>query len=177
MNTSRKALLFAPATYNLAETTRMLDIAGGVSRHELAKDIFSIYFLSEGGQFERLIEKEGYPLKRTGPPLTDEKIAHILAVNDEEKIGTIFTKQELVTKVTGDVAYLKELQPTAVITGSNLSVPVACQITDTPLVWTVQSTWFEEFFASGAGVTDGIRFIPLKRIADFFVYIGIKFWM
>jgi UDP:flavonoid glycosyltransferase YjiC (YdhE family) len=177
VDTIRKRILFAPATYNLAETTRMLDIARGVSRHEFAKDIFEVYFLSEGGQFERLIEKEGYTLERSGPPLTDEKIAHIYAVNDEEKIGTIFTTQELVTKVTGDVAYLKELQPTVVITGSNLSVPVACQITDTPLVWTVQSTWFEEFFVSGAGVTDGIRFAPLKRIADFFIFIGIKFWM
>jgi UDP:flavonoid glycosyltransferase YjiC (YdhE family) len=177
MNTSRKKLLFAPATYSLAETTRMLEIAKGVSRHELARDIFDIYFLSEGGEFERLIEKEGYPIKRTDPPLTDEKIAHIFAVNDEEKFGTIYTKQELVTKVTDDVACLKALQPAAVITGSNLSVPVACQVTNTPLVWTVQSTWFEEFFASGAGITDGIRFAPLKRIVNFFAYIGIRFWM
>jgi UDP:flavonoid glycosyltransferase YjiC (YdhE family) len=177
VDTVRKKILFAPATYNLAETTRMLDIARGVSRHEFAKDIFEVYFLSEGGQFERLIEKEGYTLKRSGPPLTDAKIAHILAVNDEEKIGTIYTKQELVAKTAGDVAYLKELRPAAVITGSNLSVPVACQITDTPLVWTMQSTWLEESFASGAGVTDSIRFTPIKRIANFFVYIGIRFWM
>ena len=177
MNTLRKNLLFAPATYNLAETTRMLEIAKGVSRHELARDIFDIYFLSEGGKFERLIKKEGYPIKRTDPPLTDEKIAHIYAVNDEEKFGTIFTKQELVIKVTDDVACLKALQPAAVITGSNLSVPVACQVTNTPLVWTVQSTWFKEFFASGAGITDDIRFALLKRIVNFFVYVGIRFWM
>ena len=60
-----------------------------------------------------------------------------MAVNDEEKIGTIYTKQELVAKTEGDISYLKELRPAAVITGSNVNMPVACQITNTPLVWTV----------------------------------------
>lgn len=74
MDTVRKKILFAPTTYNLAETTRMLDIARGVSRHEFAKDIFEVYFLSEGGQFERLIEKGVYARQSDS---TDEKIAHL----------------------------------------------------------------------------------------------------
>jgi UDP:flavonoid glycosyltransferase YjiC (YdhE family) len=174
---AQKILLFAPAAYSLAETTRMIEIAKGIRANESANAVFAIQFVSEGGKFEQLIEDEGFPLKRIEPRISEEKIAQIFAVNDEEKLGTVYTKQEMIAKVKGDVAYLKELKPTAVITGSYLSMPVACQVAEIPLVWTIQSTWLKEFFASGAGVTDGITVGPLKKIADFIVYRIIKAWM
>lgn len=174
---SKKILLFAPAAYNLAETTRMIEIAKGIRANESANKVFAIQFVSEGGKFEQLIEAEGFPLKRIEPRITEEKIAHIIAVNDEEKFGTVYSKQEMIAKVDGDVAYLRELKPTAVITGSYLSMPVACQVGDIPLVWTIQSTWLKEFFASGAGVTDGITFAPLKKIANRVVFWVINLWM
>ena len=173
----KKVLLFAPAAYSLAETTRMIEIAKGIKANESAKAVFAIQFVSEGGNFEQLIEDEGFPLKRIEPRISEEKIAQIFAVNDEEKFGTVYTKQEMIAKVEGDVAYLRELKPKAVITGSYLSMPVACQVAEIPLVWTIQSTWLKEFFASGAGVTDGITVGPLKKIADFIVYRVIKAWM
>lgn len=174
---SKKILLFAPAAYNLAETTRMIEIAKGIRANESANKVFAIQFVSEGGKFEQLIEAEGFPLKRIEPRITEEKIAHIIAVNDEEKFGTVYSKQEMIAKVDGDVTYLRELKPTAVITGSYLSMPVACQVGDIPLVWTIQSTWLKEFFASGAGVTDGITFAPLKKIANRVVFWVINLWM
>ena len=174
---SKKILLFAPAAYNLAETTRMIEIAKGIRANESANKVFAIQFVSEGGKFEQLIEAEGFPLKRIEPRITEEKIAHIIAVNDEEKFGTVYSKQEMIAKVDSDVTYLRELKPTAVITGSYLSMPVACQVGDIPLVWTIQSTWLKEFFASGAGVTDGITFAPLKKIANRVVFWVINLWM
>ncbi len=174
---TQKTLLFAPAAYNLAETTRMIEIAKGIKANESANKVFAIQFVSEGGQFEQLIEDEGFPLKRIEPRISEEKIAHIIAVNDEEKMGVIYTKKEMIAKVAGDVAYLKELKPTAVITGSYLSMPVACQVTKVPLVWTIQSTWLREFFASGAGLTDGIKIDTVKKIANFVVFRVINAWM
>ena len=49
-----KSLLFAAAAWNLAETTRMLEIAKA-SRGE-----FACAFLSYGGQFEHLIATAGF---------------------------------------------------------------------------------------------------------------------
>jgi hypothetical protein len=123
----KKILLFAPAAYNLAETTRMIAIAKGIVANESARNAFVVQFVSEGGEFEQLIEAEGFPLKRIEPRITEAQIANIFAINDEEKFGTIYSKQEMIRKVEGDVAYLKELKPTAVITGSYISMPVACQ--------------------------------------------------
>jgi UDP:flavonoid glycosyltransferase YjiC (YdhE family) len=176
VSADRRTLLFAPAAYNLAETTRMLQIAKGVRDHERAGAVFEIHFVSEGGEFEQLIEDEGFPLERIEPRITDAKIAYILAVNDEQKLGTVYSTEEMVAKVYCDVAYLRRLQPAAVVTGSYLSMPVSCQVAEVPLVWTIQSTWLEQFFASGAGVTDGVPH-PLRRLADAAVCTVIRSWM
>lgn len=51
--TCAKPLLFAPASFNLAETTRMVEIA------RACRDRFPILF---GGQFERLIREAGFEI-------------------------------------------------------------------------------------------------------------------
>lgn len=173
----RKTLLFAPAAFSLAETTRMVEIAKGVRDHPVARDIFDIHFISEGGKFESLIEDLGFPLTRVEPRLTEEKIANLLAINDEEKFGAVYSKKEMIAKVSGDLVALKALSPTVVVTGSYLSMPLACRISKIPLVWAVQSTWFESFFASGAGVTDRVRPKFIKRLVDRATFWMIRFWM
>lgn len=73
----KKTLLFAPVAYNLAETTRALEIAKGIRNHAAACQVFDIQFISDGGDFERLIEEEGFLLKRIEPRLTAEKIEFV----------------------------------------------------------------------------------------------------
>ena len=52
-----KTIIFAVAGYNLAETSRMVEIA------RAAKEHFNILFLSYGGQFETLIERDPQQLR------------------------------------------------------------------------------------------------------------------
>jgi UDP:flavonoid glycosyltransferase YjiC (YdhE family) len=174
---SKKILLFAPVAYNLAETTRALEIAKGIRNHEAACQVFDIQFISDGGNFEHLIEKEGFPLKRMEPRLTEEKIEFIYKVDKGEKFAPAFTRQEMIERLENEVSYLKELKPAAVITGSYLTIPVTCQILHIPLVWVIQSTWLEDFFTKGAGMTDNLHFKPLKKIADWLVFWFINFWI
>jgi UDP:flavonoid glycosyltransferase YjiC (YdhE family) len=173
----KKTLLFAPIAYNLAETTRALEIAKGIRRHEAACQVFDIQFISDGGEFEHLIEEEGFSLKRMEPRLTAEKIEFIYKVDKGEKFAPAFTREEMIERIENEVSYLKELKPAAVITGSYLTIPVTCQILHIPLVWVIQSTWLEDFFTKGAGMTDNLHFKPLKKIADWFVFLFIKFWV
>jgi UDP:flavonoid glycosyltransferase YjiC (YdhE family) len=174
---SKKVLLFAPAAMNLAETTRMIEIAKGIRRHPEASQVFAIQFISDGGEFEHLIEEEGFALKKMEPRLTPEKIEYLYKIDKGEKFGSGFSKEETITRVENEMAYFKEIQPTAVLTGSYVTVPLTCQITNIPLIWTVQSTWFKTFFTHGAGMTDSIKFKPVKKIADWGIYIFINFWM
>ncbi|MCA9951135.1 MAG: hypothetical protein KDE48_15905 [Anaerolineales bacterium] len=174
---SPKTLLFAPAAFNLAETTRMIEIAKGVRQHPDASRVFAIQFMSDGGEFEHLIEEEGFALKKMEPRLTPEKIEFLYKVDKGEKFGSGFTKEETIVRVENEKAYLQELQPTAVLTGSYVTIPLTCQILDIPLVWTMQSTWLEGFFTHGAGMTDNIKFKPAKKIADWAVFAFINVWM
>ena len=136
----KKVLLFAPCAFNLAETTRMVEIAMGIARHPTASQTFDIQFISDGGDFESMIEKHGFALMRMKPRLTPEKIEHIAKVDLGEKFASAFTDAEMINCVENEVAALKRLNPVAVVTGSYPSIPVTCRMLNVPLVWVVQST-------------------------------------
>jgi UDP:flavonoid glycosyltransferase YjiC (YdhE family) len=173
----KRILLFAPAAFNLAETTRMIEIAKGVVAHGTASKTFEIQFISDGGDFERLIEDEGFALHRMEPRLTAEKIEHIARVDRGERFAPAFSRREMIQRVENEVAYLKSIGPSAVLTGSYLTIPVTCRILGIPLVWVIQSTWMEPFFATGAGMTDNVRPRLLKRVADLLILAFINFWI
>lgn len=173
----KKLLLFAPAAFNLAETSRMLEIAKGIRQHPRACKRFELAFISDGGEFEPLIEKHGLPLTRMEPRLTEEKIEHIARVDRGEKFAPALSDAELAERVNNEITVLRNLQPVAVITGSYLTIPVTCRVLKIPLVWVIQSTWLPEFFCHGAGMTDGIRPRALKAVADWFVLRFINFWI
>ena len=142
----RRTLLFAPCAFNLAETSRMVEIAKGVAVHPDASRRFEIQFISDGGDFEELIERHGFALRRMAPRLTRAKIEHIAKVDRGEKFAPAFTDAEMAARVGNEIAALAEFDPIAVVTGSYLTIPVSCRVRKTPLVWVIQSTWLPGFF-------------------------------
>ena len=175
--TPKQILLFAPCAFNLAETTRMVEIAKAIERHPGASKVFEIHFISDGGEFERLIENRRFSLTRLEPRLTKEKIEHIAKVDRGEKFAPAFTDREIIQRIVNEIACLKELKPAAVVTGSYLTIPVTCRVLQTPLVWVIQSTWLPDFFRHGAGMTDGVRPLALKAVTDWSVMQFINFWI
>ncbi|MGD1107093.1 MAG: nucleotide disphospho-sugar-binding domain-containing protein [Terracidiphilus sp.] len=173
----KRTLLFAPCAFNLAETSRMVEIAKAVAGHPVASHAFDIHFISDGGDFEQLIEKHGFALARLEPRLTMEKIELIAKVDRGEKFTPAFTDAELIARVKSEVACLKALQPVAAVTGSYVTIPVTCRVLQVPLVWVVQSTWFPEFFCHGAGMTGKLRPAAVKSVADWLILRFINFWI
>ncbi len=90
-----KTLVFAVAGYNLAETGRMIEIARATRKH------FNVIFASYGGQFEQLIEGEGFLLDRMSPRLTQEKLARLRVVLSGETLNTVgyLSAKELAARV------------------------------------------------------------------------------
>ena len=156
MNPPKRTLVFAPCAFNLAETSRMVEIAKAVELDPVASKVFDIHFISDGGEFELMIEKHGFALTCMEPRLTPEKIEHIAKVDRGEKVTPAFTDAEMIERVQNEIAVLKKLHPAAVVTGSYASIPVTCRVLKIPLVWVVQSTWLPEFFERGAGMTDRV---------------------
>ncbi len=155
----------------------MVEIAKAVERHPAASKVFNIHFISDGGDFEKMIEKHSFALIRLEPRLTREKIEHIAKVDRGEKFAPAFTDAEMIQRVDHEIACLRELKPAAVVTGSYVTIPVTCRVLGVPLVWVVQSTWLPDFFCHGAGMTDNIRPAPLKAVADWLVLQFINFWI
>ena len=53
----------------------MVEIAKAVRDHGIEGPVFDIHFISEGGDFEKLITGNGFSLTTVGVPLTKEKIS------------------------------------------------------------------------------------------------------
>lgn len=80
-------LLFAPVTWNIAETTRMLEIAK-VCR---AQFNFDCHFMGYGGDFIHLITDAGFAYHPQQPQLTPQRIQELWKADRGERGGKMFT--------------------------------------------------------------------------------------
>ncbi len=140
-----KTLIFAVAGYNLAETGRMIEIARAARKH------FNVIFASYGGQFEQLIESEGFHLERMSPRLTKEKLARLRVILSGETLNTVgyLSAKELATRVPNEIAFFKEAKPAAVLTGWCLSVTISTRAAGVPFVNVLHSTTVREYYEAG----------------------------
>lgn len=140
-----KTLVFAPETYNLAETSRMIEIA------RACQSRFQIVFMAYGGMFEELIRNEGFVLREMAPRLTSEKIDHFYKVYKAEKIDPLFTVDELMERVNNEITLFNEVDPAALVTGYCLSTSISTRAVGIPLVSTIQSTWTPAYYEANLG--------------------------
>jgi UDP:flavonoid glycosyltransferase YjiC (YdhE family) len=140
-----KTLVFAVAGYNLAETGRMIEIA------RAAREYFNVIFASYGGQFEQLIEGEGFRLERMEPRLTEEKLARLRVVLSGETLNTVgyLSAKELVPRVENEIRFFREVNPAAVLTGWCLSVTISTRAAGVPFVNVLHSTSVKEYYEAG----------------------------
>lgn len=150
---------------NLAETTRTLEIA------KACRDIFNIVFVSYGGEFENLIEKEGFVIRHLQPKLTPEKIEYLYKVDQGQQFGYFFSTKEVEEQVKNEIALFQELKPIAVVTGFNFSNSISCRVARIPLIWLTHSTWmmqsmYNAGLASYVDMLDlpGIRLLPERLL-------------
>jgi hypothetical protein len=156
-----KTLLFAPASYNFAETMRMVEIA------RACRDAFRVVFASYGGDFEWLITDEKFPLIPMHPRLTPQKIARLYRIMRWEVVNHPFGMDHLTERVRGELRWLGALKPTAVVTGLCLSWPVSCRVAGTPLVWVAQTTSLAPYWRSPRATwPDLLDYRPLRRLPD-----------
>jgi UDP:flavonoid glycosyltransferase YjiC (YdhE family) len=140
-----KTLIFAVAGYNLAETSRHIEIARACSKQ------FNITFMSYGGKFESLIEEEGFELKKMEPRLTREKLDRLRLVLSGETLNTVgyLSRKELEPRVENEIKFFNDIQPAAVLTGWCLSVTISTRAAKVPFVNVLHSTSIKEYYEAG----------------------------
>ena len=169
-----KTLLFAPASYNFAETSRMVDIAVA------CRDSFRVVFASYGGDFEWLITNEGFPLIPMQPRLTPQKIERLYRIMRWESVNHPFGMDHLTDRIKGELDWLRALKPAAVVTGLCLSWPVSCRVAGVPLVWVAQTTSMGLYWRSPRATWPDIldyrpfRLVP-ERVLNYFARYLMSF--
>lgn len=160
--------MFAPASWNLAETSRCIQIAKALKNH------YNIIFASFGGQFEEFILKENFVIEKLAPQLTPEKIEYIYKVDQGEKLGEMFSAEEIKARARSQVEMIKKYEPAAIITGFELTTNISARLTNTTLIWLTQSTWdLPQMIRLGLGnYTDDFD-LPIFR----FLPSSIKRWL
>ncbi len=157
----KKTIIFAAATYNFAETMRLVEIA------RVCQDSFRVIFTSYGGDFEWLITDEGFPLIPMHPRLTPQKIERLYKIMRWELVKHPFALDHLTARVTGELHWLRALKPAAVVTGLCLSWPISCRVAGVPLVWVAQTTSMAPYWHSHLATwPDLLDVPPVRRIPD-----------
>ncbi len=162
---SRRTIVFAAETLNLAEVTRMVEIA------KVARRSFEPIFLSYdgAGRNHAYIEKHGFRLHRLEPQLDEVAVERFWKADRMESwTEDFFSKEDLARRVESELALYREVNPAAVVTGFCLSVTVSARAAGVPLVWIAQSTWLDEYSSRFAGWPDFADWAPLRLLPDTF---------
>ncbi len=124
-----KTLVFAPETLNIAETTRMIEIA------KEARDRFHCIFFGYSDVYSSLIEQAGFEFRRMTPWLSKEKVEHLWKVDRMESFKDPFTETELKQRVECEIALYQEEKPVAIVIGFTLSTVISARVSKIPLVY------------------------------------------
>ena len=136
-------LVFAPETLNIAETTRMIEIA------RESQGIFHCVFFGYCDVYSHLIEQAGFEFRRMSPWLTEDKIEHLWKVDRMESFSDPFTESELRERVESEVALYRELKPVAIVIGFTLSVTISARVSQIPLVYVLPFPLTRPFLEAG----------------------------
>ena len=147
---------FAPAFFNLAETTRMLHIAQEVQRRG-----GEVVFFSHGGEFEHLVRDQGLPIVPVEPRHSRELYQHQMQVNRFEKREGFLTLDQIRAHVASEVPAYQERPLRALTTGFNFTSSISAPAAGVPLVWFVQAPSTLEFFEQGLGRLPDMFYHPL----------------
>jgi UDP:flavonoid glycosyltransferase YjiC (YdhE family) len=137
----KKTLILAPETCDLAEVTRMIEIAKAAREH------FDILFTSyDGGRRNhQFIEQEGFTIREMQPALSEEDVQRLWRADRLEEFGDPFTEEMLEQRITSEQMLFREIGPAAALTGFCLSIPISARLAKVPLVWVIQTTWLAEY--------------------------------
>ncbi len=142
MNNPR--LAFFAYAYNLAETTRAVEVAKAC--RALGADI---RFFTHGGTYESHIAEAGFPLTTLQPLITPEKHRYLMALDQGRAIGQPFSLAEWCAQVEAELRALADFAPAAVYAGMNLPSAISARAAHLPLVWLLPMAGTLPYFEHG----------------------------
>lgn len=122
-------MLFAPETFNLAETTRAIEVA------KKCKDQFSCVFMGYSLKYADLIQEAGFPFFHLKPHLTDRDIDLMMKADQMKTLRHPFTYKMVKHRVKSEVEFIQSLDPVAIVIGTTLTLFISARACQKPLIY------------------------------------------
>ncbi|WP_344069972.1 glycosyltransferase [Microbacterium sediminicola] len=124
-------ILFCPVTFNLAETTRMIQVARALDAG------YDAVFMGYEHDFVHLITDAGFRYIACEPAWTDAERDQAMAYDQGKTLKSPFTEELVTARVSRERELIRELGARAVVTGSNLTSFIAARAEGVPLFFPV----------------------------------------
>ena len=124
-------VLFCPVTFNLAETTRMIQVAHALDR------VHRVVFMGYEAEFVDLIRDAGFDYRAGEPSWTRAERDQAIAFDQGRSFRSPFTTALVGARVDLERRMIRELGAAAVVTGSNLTSFLSARAEGVPLFYPV----------------------------------------
>ncbi|MGL9727194.1 glycosyltransferase [Enterococcus sp. DIV0756] len=124
-----ETILFAPATFNLAETTRMIEIA------KVMRKQYHCVFCGFSETYLELIKEADFAVSLLSPELTPQQEAAIIKFDQGKSMKNPFTTELVAERVASELELIEKVAPRVIVTGSNVTIFLSARIRKIPLVY------------------------------------------
>lgn len=125
------AVVFCPVTFNLAEVTRMIEVARALDpRHRAV-------FMGYESDFAGLIVDAGFEYRPSEPAMSAAERAQALRFDQGRTLRSPFTDALVSARVDAERALIRETDAAAVVIGTNATSMISARAEGVPLVYAV----------------------------------------
>lgn len=124
-------ILFAPVTFNLAETTRGIEVARAID------PAHTVVFMGYEDDFAHLITDAGFDYRRCAPAMTAEERDLALRFDQGKTLRNPFTDAFVAARVAAEREMIRTTDASAVVIGSNITSMISARAERVPLFYTV----------------------------------------
>lgn len=152
-------ILFAPAVFNLAETTRMIEVAKQMQGNHHCE------FFGFSKTFASLITESGFTYHLLTPTLTEKQEEQIIKLDQLRSFKNPFTKEMVAARILSEQKLIDKLAPQVIVTGTNVTIFLSARSKQIPLVYVKPYAMSDPFFRSdSAFIPSSLRFFgPLRK--------------
>ena len=124
-------VLFCPVTFNLAEVTRMIEVARALDRRH------RVVFMGYEQDFAHLITDAGFDYRPCAPAMSAAEREQLLRFDQGKTLRSPLTDALVSARVDSERALLRETDAAAVVIGSNVTSMISARAERVPLFYAV----------------------------------------
>ena len=144
-----RVVLFTPLGLNLAEVTRMIEVARAL---QVSGAPLRPVFLVHDEGFDHLVDEAEFERVPGAPSFTPAQSRQLMAFDQGRSLRQPYTREVAEQRVTVERAAIRELGAVAVVHGTNPTSPVSARAEGVPLFYPVPYVFSTAHLAAGRGI-------------------------